>query len=90
MLNAVHVPAGVDDARGPRRPARTGSASKSAAASAQFKGKVWRIGLMGYGARPANVLLFLSRAGTIASRAAMPCPPLRSIAAANAALSGTP
>ena len=25
-----------------------------------FKGKVWRIGLMGYGARPANVLLFLA------------------------------
>jgi alanine-glyoxylate transaminase/serine-glyoxylate transaminase/serine-pyruvate transaminase len=25
-----------------------------------FKGKVWRIGLMGYGARAANVLLLLS------------------------------
>jgi alanine-glyoxylate transaminase/serine-glyoxylate transaminase/serine-pyruvate transaminase len=25
-----------------------------------FKGKVWRIGLMGYGARPANVYLLLS------------------------------
>jgi alanine-glyoxylate transaminase/serine-glyoxylate transaminase/serine-pyruvate transaminase len=25
-----------------------------------YKGKVWRIGLMGYGSRPANVLLFLA------------------------------
>ena len=25
-----------------------------------FKGKVWRIGLMGYGSRPSNVLLFLA------------------------------
>ncbi len=25
-----------------------------------FKGKVWRIGLMGYGARSGNVLLFLA------------------------------
>ena len=25
-----------------------------------FKGKVWRIGLMGYGSRPNNVLLFLA------------------------------
>ena len=29
-------------------------------AGAQPAGKVWRIGLMGYGSRPANVLLFLS------------------------------
>ncbi len=25
-----------------------------------FKGKVWRIGLMGHGSRPNNVLLFLA------------------------------
>ena len=26
----------------------------------EFKGKVWRIGLMGYNSRPTNVLLFLA------------------------------
>ena len=46
--------------RGPQRRCSTASASKSAAGSGAFKGKVWRIGLMGYGSRPANVLLFLS------------------------------
>jgi alanine-glyoxylate transaminase/serine-glyoxylate transaminase/serine-pyruvate transaminase len=59
MLNAVNVPTGVDDA------AVRGALSNRfgieiGAGLGAFKGKVWRIGLMGYGARPANVLLFLS------------------------------
>lgn len=59
MLNAVKIPAGVDDAR-----VRTGLLQRFGieigAGLGAFKGKVWRIGLMGYGSRPANVLLFLS------------------------------
>lgn len=59
MLNAVRVPVGVDDAQ-----VRSGLLNRFGieigAGLGAFKGKVWRIGLMGYGARPANVLLFLA------------------------------
>jgi alanine-glyoxylate transaminase/serine-glyoxylate transaminase/serine-pyruvate transaminase len=59
MLNAVRVPDGVDDAK-----VRGGLLNRFGieigAGLGAFKGKVWRIGLMGYGSRPANVLLFLS------------------------------
>lgn len=59
QLNAVLVPAGVDDAA-----VRSGLLNKFGieigAGLGAYKGKVWRIGLMGYGSRPANVLLFLS------------------------------
>jgi alanine-glyoxylate transaminase/serine-glyoxylate transaminase/serine-pyruvate transaminase len=59
MLNAVKVPDGIDDAR-----VRGGLLNRFGieigGGLGAFKGKVWRIGLMGYGSRPANVLLFLS------------------------------
>jgi alanine-glyoxylate transaminase/serine-glyoxylate transaminase/serine-pyruvate transaminase len=59
QLNAVFVPEGVDDAA-----VRTALLSRFGieigAGLGAYKGKVWRIGLMGYGSRPANVLLFLS------------------------------
>jgi alanine-glyoxylate transaminase/serine-glyoxylate transaminase/serine-pyruvate transaminase len=59
MLNAVRVPDGIDDAR-----LRTGLLNRFGieigAGLGDFKGKVWRIGLMGYGSRPANVMLLLS------------------------------
>ena len=59
MLNAVKIPEGIDD-----------SAVRSALLNefgieiggglGAFKGKVWRIGLMGYAARKENGVLFLS------------------------------
>jgi len=59
MLNAVRIPDGVDDAK-----VRGGLLHRFGieigAGLGAFKGKVWRIGLMGYGSRPANVLLFLA------------------------------
>jgi alanine-glyoxylate transaminase/serine-glyoxylate transaminase/serine-pyruvate transaminase len=59
MLNAVTIPEGVDDAR-----VRNGLLNRFGieigAGLGAFKGKIWRIGLMGYGSRPANVLLFLA------------------------------
>jgi alanine-glyoxylate transaminase / serine-glyoxylate transaminase / serine-pyruvate transaminase len=59
QLNAVLVPQGVDDAA-----VRSGLLNRFGieigAGLGAYKGKVWRIGLMGYGSRPANVLLFLS------------------------------
>lgn len=59
MLNAVRVPAGVDDAA-VRSALLNRFGIEIGAGLGAFKGQVWRIGLMGYGARPANVLLFLA------------------------------
>jgi len=59
QLNAVLVPAGVDDAQ-IRSGLLTRFGIEIGAGLGAYKGKVWRIGLMGYGSRPANVLLFLS------------------------------
>jgi alanine-glyoxylate transaminase/serine-glyoxylate transaminase/serine-pyruvate transaminase len=59
MLNAVHVPAGVDEAK-VRGDLLNRFGIEIGAGLGAFKGKVWRIGLMGYGARPANVYLVLS------------------------------
>ena len=59
MLNAVRIPTGVDDAR-VRADLLNRFGIEIGSGLGTFKGKVWRIGLMGYGAREANVLLFLS------------------------------
>jgi alanine-glyoxylate transaminase/serine-glyoxylate transaminase/serine-pyruvate transaminase len=58
MLNAVRIPAGVDDVR-VRGELLDRFGIEIGGGLGTFKGKVWRIGLMGYGARPANVLTFL-------------------------------
>jgi alanine-glyoxylate transaminase/serine-glyoxylate transaminase/serine-pyruvate transaminase len=58
-LNAVSIPSGVDDlAIRKRLLAEFGI--EIGGGLGDFKGKVWRIGLMGYGSRPNNVLLFLA------------------------------
>lgn len=59
MLNAVRVPAGIDDAA-LRRGLLERFGIEIGAGLGDFKGKVWRIGLMGHGSRAGNVLLFLS------------------------------
>lgn len=59
MLNAVRIPAGVDDAA-VRGALLNRSGIEIGGGLGAFKGKVWRIGLMGYGSRASNVLLFLS------------------------------
>ena len=59
QLNAIHVPPGVDDAR-VRRDLLTRFGVEIGAGLGEFKGKAWRIGLMGYGARAANVYLILA------------------------------
>ncbi len=57
-LNAVRVPAGVDDGA-VRRRLLDGFGIEIGGGLGEFKGKVWRVGLMGHGSRPGNVLLFL-------------------------------
>lgn len=59
MLNAVTVPDGVDDAR-VRGELLNRFNIEIGAGLGAFKGKVWRIGLMGNGSRTGNVLLFLA------------------------------
>jgi alanine-glyoxylate transaminase/serine-glyoxylate transaminase/serine-pyruvate transaminase len=58
MLNAVRIPEGVDDAA-----VRGGLLNRYGieigGGLGAFKGKVWRIGLMGYGSRENNVLVLL-------------------------------
>jgi len=59
MLNAVRVPEGVDDQL-TRKLLLNRFGIEIGGGLGAFKGKVWRIGLMGYAARSSNVLLFLS------------------------------
>jgi alanine-glyoxylate transaminase/serine-glyoxylate transaminase/serine-pyruvate transaminase len=84
QLNAVHIPPGVDDAA-----VRTALLNRFGieigAGLGAFKGKVWRIGLMGYGSRPANVLLFLSALEQLLAEQGHKFDHGASIAAANAA-----
>jgi alanine-glyoxylate transaminase/serine-glyoxylate transaminase/serine-pyruvate transaminase len=83
QLNAVLVPADVDDAA-----VRTGLLNRFGieigAGLGAYKGKVWRIGLMGYGSRPANVLLFLSALEQLLAEQGLKFEHGASIAAANA------
>ncbi len=56
MLNAVHVPSGVDEANVRRRLLEEHGIEIGAGLGV-FKGKAWRIGLMGHGATSDNVQL---------------------------------
>jgi alanine-glyoxylate transaminase / serine-glyoxylate transaminase / serine-pyruvate transaminase len=59
MLNAVKIPDAVDDAT-VRRGLLERFGIEIGGGLGAFKGRVWRIGLMGYGSRASNVLLLLS------------------------------
>ncbi|HVX63656.1 MAG TPA: alanine--glyoxylate aminotransferase family protein [Pirellulales bacterium] len=59
MLNAVRIPEGVDDAS-VRKALLQRYGIEIGGGLGDFKGKAWRIGLMGHGSRPNNVLLVLS------------------------------
>ena len=57
-LNAVRIPPGVDDLT-VRKRLLAEFGIEIGGGLGEFKGKVWRIGLMGYNSRPGVVLLFL-------------------------------
>ncbi len=59
MLNAVRIPEGVDDAA-VRNQLLSRFGIEIGGGLGAFKGKVWRIGLMGYGSRANNVFVLLS------------------------------
>jgi alanine-glyoxylate transaminase/serine-glyoxylate transaminase/serine-pyruvate transaminase len=59
QLNAVRIPAGVEDLA-VRKRLLSDFGIEIGGGLGEFKGKAWRIGLMGYNSRPNNVLLFLA------------------------------
>lgn len=58
QLNAVRIPLGADDLT-TRKRLLSEFGIEIGGGLGEFKGKVWRIGLMGHASRPANVVLFL-------------------------------
>lgn len=82
MLNAVNIPAGADDAA-VRSGLLTRFGIEIGAGLGAFKGKVWRIGLMGHAARANNVLLLLSALEQLLLEQGCRFDPGASIAAAN-------
>jgi alanine-glyoxylate transaminase/serine-glyoxylate transaminase/serine-pyruvate transaminase len=59
QLNAVHVPAGVDE-KEVRRKLLADYSLEIGAGLGDFAGKIWRFGLMGYSSKIENVMLCLS------------------------------
>src|SRR6516162_8123129 len=59
QLNAISIPAGADDAL-TRKQLLNDLGLEIGGGLGEFKGKAWRVGLMGYNARPDNVYLLLS------------------------------
>ena len=59
MLNAVRIPAGIEDLR-VRGDLLNRFGIEIGGGLGALKGKVWRIGLMGYGSRSANVVYLLA------------------------------
>ncbi len=82
MLNAVKIPAGVDDARF-RRDLLNRFGIEIGGGLGAFKGQVWRIGLMGHASRSKNVLLFLAATEQLLQEQGVSFAHGASIAAAN-------
>jgi alanine-glyoxylate transaminase/serine-glyoxylate transaminase/serine-pyruvate transaminase len=82
MLNAVLIPAGVDDVA-VRRGLLARFGIEIGGGLGDFKGKAWRIGLMGHAARANNVLLLLSALEQLLAEQGLRFDPGASIAAAN-------
>jgi alanine-glyoxylate transaminase/serine-glyoxylate transaminase/serine-pyruvate transaminase len=82
QLNAVRIPAGVDDVAG-RKMLLQDFGIEVGGGLGEFKGKAWRIGLMGYNARPPVVLLCLGALEQVLSRLGAKVTPGAGVAAAN-------
>jgi alanine-glyoxylate transaminase/serine-glyoxylate transaminase/serine-pyruvate transaminase len=94
QLNAVRVPAGVDDLI-VRKRLLNQFGIEIGGGLGDFKGKVWRIGLMGFNSRPEVVLLFLgvleqclAQAGHVAGSGDPRRAPGAGVAAANRVYQG--
>src|SRR3954468_21263470 len=83
QLNAVRIPAGIDDAA-IRKGLLERFGIEIGAGLGTFKGKVWRIGLMGYSSRQTNVLVFLAALEQLLSECGHKFQHGSAVAAANA------
>jgi len=81
QLNAVSVPAGVDEAR-VRRRLLDEHRLEIGAGLGVLAGKVWRIGLMGHSSRPENVLHCLRSLGAVLADEGAPVDTAAALAAA--------
>ncbi len=84
QLNAVRIPAGVDDAA-VRKGLLERFGIEIGAGLGAFKGKVWRIGLMGYASRQTNVLTLLAALEQLLAEQGHTFPHGAAVAAANEA-----
>jgi len=83
MLNAVHVPEGIDDAT-TRQQLLDRFGIEIGGGLGAFAGKVWRIGLMGYAAQRSNVLTFLDALEQLLLEQGHACQAGAAVAAASA------
>jgi alanine-glyoxylate transaminase/serine-glyoxylate transaminase/serine-pyruvate transaminase len=84
QLNAVRIPAGVDDVAG-RKMLLDQFGIEVGGGLGDLKGKAWRIGLMGYNSRPAVVLTCLAALEQVLTSLGAKLPPGAGVAAASAA-----
>jgi alanine-glyoxylate transaminase / serine-glyoxylate transaminase / serine-pyruvate transaminase len=83
-LNAVRIPSGVNDLAVRQRLLKEFGIEIGAGVG-EFKGQVWRIGLMGYNSRPGVVLLFLGALEQCLQAQGCKVTPGAGVAAANTA-----
>ncbi|HEY1186183.1 MAG TPA: aminotransferase class V-fold PLP-dependent enzyme, partial [Gemmata sp.] len=81
QLNAVKIPAGVDDVGG-RKKLLTEFGIEIGGGLGDFKGKAWRIGIMGYNSRPICVLSVLAALEHVLHGAGVKLTPGSGVAAA--------
>ncbi|MEI7683468.1 MAG: alanine--glyoxylate aminotransferase family protein [Planctomycetota bacterium] len=82
QLNAVKIPAGIDDLS-VRKRLLDDFGIEFGGGLGDFKGKVWRIGIMGYNSRPSCVLLALAALEQCLMRVGYKVQPGAGVAAAN-------
>jgi alanine-glyoxylate transaminase/serine-glyoxylate transaminase/serine-pyruvate transaminase len=87
QLNAVLVPEGVDDVA-VRKALLERFNIEIGAGLGAFKGKVWRIGLMGYGSRPENIAKLLAALETLLAEQGREAESGVAVKAAQASLAG--
>ena len=83
MLNAVHIPEGIDDGS-IRQQLLDRFGIEIGGGLGAFAGKVWRIGLMGHASRRSSVLTFLDALEQLLIEQGHSCQPGASVAAASA------
>jgi alanine-glyoxylate transaminase/serine-glyoxylate transaminase/serine-pyruvate transaminase len=87
QLNAVRIPPGVDDGA-VRKRLLAEFGIEIGGGLGDFKGKVWRMGLMGHGSRASNVLLLLAALEGCLQAQGMKVSPGAAVAAANRIYAG--